>query len=285
MKPINRLIIMLLILNWGCAKTPVYKSTWQQPRLPQDGTNDDLKMHYDHEAGMMYGMSNDSENLYVYLKVPNELVQKKIMLTGLTLWIDTVAKKEKQLGLMFPVKSKSGAGPGIRPPAGRSGNPGENNPPKEDNKKFNARFASGIEGMLVLNYNGKGSTGFLNNKNSEGINATIRYDNNDALCYEAEIALNRIFSDPGQFLNDTTCYFSFGFETGKIEMAMNGNSGGRPGMRSEGGMRPGGGMGGQRGAGKGGAMNNERREQMNAMTVESKLWMKKVRLSNKLSEN
>ena len=98
---------LVLMLFWGCAKTPVYKSTWQQPSFQLDGNDEDWvgQMYYDSESGLMYGISNNQDKMIVKLKIVDQVIQRKIMVTGLTFWIDTLGKKKKQLGLTFPVKA------------------------------------------------------------------------------------------------------------------------------------------------------------------------------------
>ena len=48
------LVIMMIMM--GCARTPVYKSTWEQPPSFENGFNEDwvIGMNYDSESGIMH---------------------------------------------------------------------------------------------------------------------------------------------------------------------------------------------------------------------------------------
>ena len=130
--------------------------------------------------------------------------------------------------------------------------------------------------MVLINYFGKERNDFINNKNAEGINAILRYDKDHLLYYEAEIPLTRIFPNYQEFLDDTTKTFSFGFESGKMEMPamdVHGASG-RGGMKGVG-MSPRG-RGGQRGGGQ--KMDSEQMENIQTMAEPSIVWIKKARL-------
>lgn len=283
-------LVIMMILT-GCAKTPVYKSTWQQPTIDENGTSEDwLKgMQYNSESGIMYGLSNDQKNLYVKMKFANHILQQKVMKTGLTFWIDTTGEKNKQLGLVFPIKSSSHRLPGTQKSRTGNYNPEEITRKQIDTAMFNAKFRDGMQSMQLVNYFGEGRVDLIDNKNTEGINAILRLDRESELYYKAEISLQKIFSNPENFLNDTTQYFSFGIETGKMEMPSNGNGGGRPQMGAGGGRGPQGnggpGGGGQRGGAPRSSDGNSQMDPdkmaiMKAMSVESKVWVKKARLNS-----
>ncbi|MCF6239837.1 MAG: hypothetical protein L3J74_00665, partial [Bacteroidales bacterium] len=60
------------------------------------------EMQYSKDARMLYSVYNDDQNLYVVMSVTDKTVQKKILIAGLTFWMDTVAKKKEQFGITFP---------------------------------------------------------------------------------------------------------------------------------------------------------------------------------------
>lgn len=286
-KIIFGLVIMMIMM--GCARKPVYKSTWRQPTNDEKGISEDCLegMRYDSESGIMYSLSNDQENLYVKIKFANNILQQKVVKTGLTFWIDTTGKKKKQLGLVFPIESSSNPLPRAQKSRMGNYNSGEIAKRQIDTAMFNAKFRDGTQSMQLLNYFGEGRADMMDNKNKEGINAILSIDAENILWYEAELSLQKIFPDPEKFLNDSTQYFSFGIETGKLEMPTNGNEAGKPQMNLSGGRGSGG--VGQRGGGQGrgarqsGAnpqMDSDKMAMMRAMSVESKVWVKKARLNN-----
>ena len=44
----------------------------------------------------MYGISNDLNNIYINARVTDQTMQKKILMNGLTFWIDTIGKKKEK---------------------------------------------------------------------------------------------------------------------------------------------------------------------------------------------
>lgn len=281
--------LILLIIMWGCARVPVYKSTWQQSLFEMNENDMDWvsKMTYNSESGIMYGLSNDQENLYVKVKFENFILQQKVMKTGLTFWIDTSGKKKKQLGLIFPVKSPYKNMQALYK-SRMSGNGQNRQQQILDTALFNSKYRRGRESMNLVNYFGAGRNDMVDNKNKEGINATLWMDSENMLYYEAEISLQKIFPNPQKFLIDSTNYFSFGIETGKMEIPLRDNGGDRlqMGSRGGGGRGSGGkrgmhGSGGSQSSGNGSSnINPNQVAIMQALSVVSKVWIKKASLSN-----
>lgn len=275
--------LVSMMMMTGCAKMPVYKSTWLQLTSPEKENNKNWYegMCYDSESGIIYGLSNNQENLYIKMKFANSILQQKVMRTGLTVWIDTLGRKNKQLGLTFPVRSSSNNLQDANNRKPREDEVIRNTQIQIDTALFNSKYRAGMQTMELINYNGDGRVDFLDNKNEEGITATLRMDEEKMMYYEAEISLKKIFPNPKIFLNDTTQYFSFGIETGKIEMPSMGGGGGRPQM--SGGGRPQMGGGGMRGGASprgDSGMDSDKMAIMKAMGVESKIWVKKASLAN-----
>ena len=50
----------------------------------------------------IYKLSNDENNLYVMLEIGDEAVKRKVLMLGLTVWIDTTDRKKEKLGIRFP---------------------------------------------------------------------------------------------------------------------------------------------------------------------------------------
>ena len=52
-------------------------------------------------------IDNDSQNLFIAMKIPDFLMQRKIMQEGLNLYIDLKAKKDKSNRIEFPIRSEN----------------------------------------------------------------------------------------------------------------------------------------------------------------------------------
>lgn len=258
------IILIVVVLFTSCAKTPIYKSSWQDTTETVDGfvNIDSKKVYYDSNAKMVCWLSNDENTLLVNLKVVDITTQKKIMVTGLTLWVDTVGKKDQTYGLTYPIKTT------FRKPMS-----GEAKPNQQHNIK-------------LTGFNKYEEDYVTSNKTTGGINVVFRLDSLGIMYYEAGIPLNMLFSNPKEYLTDSTKVFSVGFETGSLEIPVAPSSGGsmgggmsKGGGGSRGGAGGAGGSGGGRGSG-GSANMSQKSAEMQAMAQVSKFWIKSVRLSN-----
>lgn len=278
------LLMALLFILTGCSNKTVYKSLWQPSSLSV-GDCDDYwftNMHYSTKAKMHYGLSNDDENLYVSLKVTDETVQRKIMLTGLTFWLDPNGKGKEQLGLNFPVKQpKQKNTTKNRSAAGQQ--QGDQRKSKADNEKFNSKYKNGLSEIVISGFGGEAEPSLVGNKSKQGINAILRMDSLQVLYYEAQIPLHMIFEKPDEVLGNAAKYFSYAFETGYVETPSTGPAG-RSGSAGVKGAGRGGGGGGGRGGGRGGSqasgMDSEKMAAMHEMSQPSKFKVKKAILSS-----
>jgi len=283
------MVAALFVLIGGCSKTPVYTSVYQEQLYEVDGSDSDWKgkMYYDQDAKMMYGLANTADELLVKLKVTDQTATRKILATGMTLWIDTVGKKKKQFGLTFPVKSdrnmqtSAGMSKNNRPAgqagAGRGG---------MELAMLNQNFIAGLAPVKLTGFYGeKDETVQDFNFTGIGINAMIQVTE-ESLIYEVSIPLNLLFKNPGNWLNDPEKNFSYGFETGYIDMASRGGGPGGMGGGMQGGMggrgSGGGGRGGSGGppGNAGGGDMNDRMAEMQSMSTPDKVWIKKACLAS-----
>jgi hypothetical protein len=59
---------------------------------------------FDEKKNILYMLSNNGSYLFVNLKVPAAIEQKKILMFGLTTWIDLSGKSKKDIGIAFPYR-------------------------------------------------------------------------------------------------------------------------------------------------------------------------------------
>jgi hypothetical protein len=92
------------------AKEKSVESVWASSPLKIDGLADDWEndsLLAEKKVKVEYAFRNDSDILYVYFKFNDAQFLSSIESTGMTLWIDTKGKKNKNLGVKFTKKKIS----------------------------------------------------------------------------------------------------------------------------------------------------------------------------------
>jgi len=264
------LAIFLLIGTSACTQLPVYKSNWQNTSFQFNNSDENWmgQFYYDKEAKLLYGISNDQENIYLRLKVTDQLTQRKIQLRGLTFWMDSVGKSKEQMTLCCPLPRKQ---EDIKKMMHRNRNNPDGN--KKRPKLKIEKFTNGLEGMEIMGFGGNSTKQTLNNKNKNGINVMMAVNEREELIWEAILPLKMVFSHPEEYQSGGNMYFSFGFETGAFNGPPSG-SGQRPQRGGSGGGRQGRGQ-------RGGGMNQQGMEEMQSMMSPSKVKVKRANLSFK----
>jgi len=271
-------IIFLLLLLTACSKKPIYTSNRVEGPAVIDGIFKEwsVPMNYDEKSKMEYGIGNDEKYLYVNLKITDKVLTNKIFMTGLTLWIDTVGKNKKMYGIKYPIgQGRKRDNREIT----RERIPGEiRRPVRPDLQRKH-------EVMEIIGFTKKGARELADPEGTPGMHFSVSRDQLGVFYYKARILLDKIITDVGPYLTDTTRLLSIGFETGHIDMPnMTGRS---PGMRSGGGSRmPGGRTGGSGRTGGGSRPGgrtmdpSQRMDSMKAMSQSTKLRIPKVRLTD-----
>ncbi len=222
------------------------RCTKQSGKFVVDGKTTDWKantLQFDKKTGFAYAFSNDDRSLFVQLKMLNANVQRKVLVTGLTLWIDPHGKGKRVLGIKYPLgrihephaRRKRGQRPsgryGQRRPA--SGN----HLTAEKISLFNKRYRSERAKL-----EGFDKAGIEANTGPGGIQVLLQMDTLGHVVYEAKIPLKMIFTRPADYLSKDKP-FSVLLETGYLQIDMSrmqgrGGMGGRQGQGLGSGQRP-----------------------------------------------
>jgi hypothetical protein len=62
---------------------------------------------YSEKGKFYYYLSNDRDNLYIDLRIFEKEVQRQVLASGLTVWINTDGKKAKKTGLRYPARMQN----------------------------------------------------------------------------------------------------------------------------------------------------------------------------------
>jgi hypothetical protein len=256
----NIIIIAIssLLLLTGCG---VYEATFQEKPLNIDGSSSDWTTTLDSKdnSSYSYGISNDKQNLYIRININDQSIQRKLILGGLTVWIDTTGKKKENLGITCPTKKDF-----IKTDR-------ENNLKWDNNQLLEAKFKG---------FSNSDEIHFLYN-NPYKVEVSIDTDEFKSLYYEMKIPFQSIYSN---FSDLSLKKLSIGLETGTIKRPPSGNKQSARGNRPEG--MSNGGKGGNRSGGMPGNKKSVRNSagipnnsSMSDLTTPTRFWIKGIRLA------
>ncbi len=220
-KVINLILFQIILLAFfACAKTPVYQSAYQSSEFKLSELNKDWEgnTYTSLEQGMVYGLTNDENNLYVRLKIVSERNQRKILMNGLVLWFDTEGKSKKNIGFAFPLINEKARDEYDL--TKRSADDEELRRKLQslqiESGKVNQRFVSESEAINVISKSGGVKETISTHRNSEGLNMMMYMDEYHVLYYEARIPLSKIFENYSTTAINEIPEFSYGFEIGEL---------------------------------------------------------------------
>jgi hypothetical protein len=96
-------MLLVIILIVGCKSLEV-ESHWAKRPFIADGEIDDwanLSNTYFEESRVSLGLSHDTANLYILFRFQDPQWAQAIRTNGLTLWINTKGKRNKDLGMRY----------------------------------------------------------------------------------------------------------------------------------------------------------------------------------------
>ncbi|MCF8232928.1 MAG: hypothetical protein K9J27_12150 [Bacteroidales bacterium] len=98
-------VIFLALMAQSCGT--VYQSQWNSSsegiEAQQSGES---PYAYEASTGIMYQVSNNKDSLFVNLKFTSQLTRIKVLGFGLTVWIDPAGKRNRRLGINYPLGNK-----------------------------------------------------------------------------------------------------------------------------------------------------------------------------------
>jgi hypothetical protein len=266
---------------------------------------------YHQDENILYLISNNQDYLYLNLAIPDSNDQKKLLIFGLTIYVDASGKSKKDLAIMYPFRRAGGRyrsssftendtlsgtqdTPGTQtyPPWTGDGNrqrrPGMRLMMNFDELKYD--LAEQTRRIALKGYTDTADLISIPNTNPFEVHGWMAYDSSDVLYYTLAIPFAKIPIRE----NMKTSGFSMGIASGYFDLeAMMANRPGRPGSPggAEGTARGGqggggqGGPGGGRPGGQGGRarMTPEQiqamREQRQVLSTPFEFWVKKIKLA------
>jgi len=227
------------------------------------------RMSYNEKAELFFSITHDDRNLYIDIIPGDENLARKILMFGMTTWIDPAAKKKKDMGVVFPIAE-------TRENAPRGGN-GDDMDNKGATRGEDRDRSAEMEKMLNKKNERLALLGFTKGGSREVIELmysteyrSLIFLEDERLQIQMQLPLESISPD---LVDGSLDKLSIGFETGYLEMSQQrqqASMGRKPGGGRGGGM--GGPPGGGNRSGASGGMD------MQVMMQPTKLWLKEVRL-------
>ncbi len=227
--------MLLFLTTVTSGKETQLNSIWKQAEIKVDGDESEWSgsMYYLDEEKVGLGLQNDTNNLYIIIKATDRNTQLQIMRAGLTIWLDAKGKKEKTLGIHYPIGMQDY---GIPMVMGQK--------PEENKEERQKQFTEMTEKIEILGP-GKNERNRIARVNNSGIEASIN-DSLGIMVCELKIPLKQSNEFPYAIAANAGDIISLGLETGEFKREkMKGNM-----PRGEG--MPGGGGGGMHPGGRGG---------------------------------
>ncbi|MDM8554431.1 hypothetical protein QUF75_06845 [Desulfococcaceae bacterium HSG7] len=217
-------LLLNIIILVGCA-APKVVSQWPVEVIQTNGSDDEWRgtpQYHDEKKHIVVRVMNDSEILYVCFSANDPELKRKLIMTGLTLWIDPEGGKNKKYGIRLLVKSPQ------PPPEFSKEDRDSSRKRKPPSLKMPERLElihPDTSGPLIMN---------IEKSKSSGVEIGVGQPNG-RLVYEYKIKMK---GENVIFALDTVPYMGIGIESGKIdmgEMKRKGRSKGGPMSKSGGG--------------------------------------------------
>jgi hypothetical protein len=224
------------------------------------------------DAKIRYAVVNDSNNLYLCLKVFDDNQQLKLLRGGMEVWIDPAGKKTEICGIRYPLSTTLN-------PGGKAGwHSGDPNVIKQ----FKLLFLLQAKDMELTGFK-DGINGLLSNViNRTGVQAIIKLDSANILIYEAKIPLKIFKTDLTQANPLSVGFIIKGLEHPKMQGGEDSREGGMENHEGRSGM--GGGFGGGGRGGHGGEGHSHQQSNQNeggdpgttrqTMFEDTSMWLK-----------
>lgn len=180
-------LLPIASLLLACAHQPTASSAARFAASPPaiDGQTADWtdSLRYDPTSKLQYQVLNDSRTVYLRLKVADQSTQARVLRRGLTVWLDTTGRSQRQFGVRFPL-----GGP---PP------PNQTAPDPEaslaDRRARRALALADLREMELLNYKGSKEATLTDAQSSLGVKAALGFNAQDDLIYELAVPLRLLY--------------------------------------------------------------------------------------------
>jgi hypothetical protein len=158
-------------------------SDWKMPLVqPSEYTN------------IQYKIGNDAENLYICVRIPDKMIQRRIMGMGMSVFVDTLAKRRDKIGIGFPLALTEEQVQIISFEAQKDG-------PKIDDRALDKAYAAICQEFELLGFIEEDETEKIRVSNlaSRNLKTALGFDHFSAMVCEFKIPLSQLFKGTIQY--------------------------------------------------------------------------------------
>ncbi len=168
---------------------------------------DDSLFFLDPDSRIRYAVVNDSNNLYLCLKVFDDYQQMKLLRGGLEVWVDPAGKKHEVCGIRFPLSTTLN-------PGNKTGwNPGD----PSWIKKIKLLYLLQAKDMELTGFK-EGINGLRSNvTNNTGVQNVLKLDSTNILIYEVKIPFTNFKTDVAKAIPLSVGFIIKGLERPKMQ--------------------------------------------------------------------
>jgi len=285
MKAISIIIAMFIFTSSTAQKIKTYNCFWYKKNVDEfQAKFNDFK--YSEKGMFYYYISNDRNNIYIDLRIFDDNIKRVITRSGITVWLNTDGKKNKTLGVRYPVGN-----PGIKnsrsyglseKPLPQIDHAGTGNEKALPEPEKDPDFAT--NSLLLIGFDKSGPQ-LLSSFENDNFRGSVNYQK-EYMFYQLILPISKV---PALKKNSDKKkeYFVIGLSHGSFQSTNMGGGGGgmrgggSGGMRGGGGGRMRGGGGGRMYGGGGGTMTGGGGTRPSASGSESAVivWINNIKLA------
>ena len=197
----------------GCGSSIELFSKWKTQDVVIDGKNTEWEGGvYLKEANAVVNLYNDANYIYLGIISSDRQLSRKIIMNGLTVWLDRLGNDDKDFGIRYPLGVMN---QDIDMPAPGEDDNSEKPEKMENPERMDEMFMKGLNEYEIMGKGGKPESR-MQIVERNGIEVKIGRSD-DKFVYELKMPL-KIFGDiPYAIGADTGKTISIGFETGTID--------------------------------------------------------------------
>ncbi len=148
------------------------------------------KFEMDKETQILYSVDHDANNLYVALKVLDPKMQMRMVMQGMSMYLDKNGKKKERMGVEFPVRRDAGSLQMMNRGDRSKGTPGQEGAP--DPKEMRQKMSAAMIFLKTFGFDDQeeAKTQFIGEPN--GVNVAFTWDDANNMYIEYQVPMSML---------------------------------------------------------------------------------------------